>query len=67
MTLLNSSMRLATVDQGTPYRSAPKGAVSVHAATHGIKAALEGFLLVAVFLVASGVGFYLRARLGFAH
>lgn len=61
MTSLNSSMRLDR------YRSAPKRAVSVHTATHGIRAVLEGFLLVAVFLIASGVALYLRARLGFAH
>ena len=67
MTLVNSGMRLDTVGQSSPQHSAQSRVVSVHAATDRIKAALEGFLLIAVFLVVSGVALYLRARLGFAH
>lgn len=44
-----------------------KKAGRAHTATERIKAGLEAFLLISVFLVLAAAALYLRARLGFVH
>ena len=67
MTLLNSGARMLTPGRHNPFNLPVKKIARSHTAAGRLRAGLEGFLLIGLFLVLAGTALYLRARLGFSH
>ena len=59
--------RIDTSSRHVPPDSISGKAGGVHTATERIKAGIEAFLLISIFLVLAAAALYLRARLGFVH
>jgi hypothetical protein len=67
MTFLNGGTRMLTPDCSDPFSLPVKKATRSDIGAGRLRAGLEGFLVIALFMVLSAAALFLRARLGLAH
>jgi hypothetical protein len=67
MTFLDSGARVLNLGRADHFNLPIQKVAHLLTAAGRLRAGLEGFLLIALFLVLAGTALYLRARLGFAH
>ena len=58
---------MLTPGRTNPFNLSVQKVAHAHTSAGRLRGGLEGFLLIALFLVLAGTALYLRARLGFVH
>lgn len=67
MTFLDSGARMPNAGRTNHFNLPIQKLTHALTGAGRLRAGLEGFLLIALFLVLAGTALYMRARLGFAH